>query len=385
MGRLPIHLGLILRSLRLFLVAAFLSLVSACSKSQTAPWPQRVQSALREQSAGLSETERADFEAGFTDGAAMVQEALKAGWRPYQPTLNLPAAKPRFIGPVPEGIEMPACIPQPEVDLATGLILHPTTDVKGPTFARGQVKGFTWALDAVGQSLVHPLPEPDWPRRWVSWQDFLKRPELDFESQTVRVFWAPGLLGWSLKERGFPSRRTWRDWVEVEVPRWVGLSKGALWVETQGGQAIALDLQSSGILRVRPAPVHLPSAAPDFETFEEATQREFHSPAFQQALATLRKAAESGQVADLMALARKLRGMGEAADREAFTWYLQAAEKGDPDAMLEVGVQLFHGKATSEDQAAARTWLERAIQGGNPQAAAVRDTLFQTGNRPSGF
>jgi TPR repeat protein len=105
--------------------------------------------------------------------------------------------------------------------------------------------------------------------------------------------------------------------------------------------------------------------------------REFNAPEFQRELAVLRKAAESGEIADLLAVAKRLSGMGEQADREAFGWYLKAAEKGSPEAMLRVGVLSFHGLSAPADKVLAKSWLERAIQAGQPDAAAVLRMLFE--------
>jgi TPR repeat protein len=105
--------------------------------------------------------------------------------------------------------------------------------------------------------------------------------------------------------------------------------------------------------------------------------KEFHSPEFQRGLAALRKTAESGEVGDLLAVVDYLHGMGDEADREADAWYLKAAEKGSAKAMLHVGVSLFHGEYGPADKVAARQWMERAIQAGEPQAAAVMKLLFE--------
>jgi len=90
-----------------------------------------------------------------------------------------------------------------------------------------------------------------------------------------------------------------------------------------------------------------------------------------------RRAADSGAEADLLAVARYLSGMGDQADRESFTWYLKAAEKGSAEGMLQAGTLLFHGKTVAPDKVAARTWLERAIKAGQPEAKDVLDMLFE--------
>jgi hypothetical protein len=192
----------------------------------------------------------------------------------------------------------------------------------------------------------------------------------------VRLRWNPGLLAWSWKEAGFPAQRSWRTWEGEQAPAWVGASAGAVWIETREGQALALDLASGGILATRQASPHETSLNTGLEAYTAAVARELASPAFQADLARLRKIAESGSIEDLLAVAKKLSGMGEAADREAFGWFLKAAEKGSADAMLRVGVTLFHGGPVPADKDAAKRWLDRAIQAGHPMAAAVEATLF---------
>jgi len=359
------------------LVSLTMLAACGCAKRTADAWPDRLNTALVERMAAAVESERAEYEAGFSNGASMVHEALKAGVRPYRPVLNLPVAPPRGRGPSPEGVLVEAFTPSPEVDPASGLLLYPASAVKSEAFTRGQVEGFSWALSAIGQSLVHPIPAVVWPSTWQPFLKPLDGLDLDAGKKSVRILWAPGHLAWALKERGFPGQRTWRPWGDAEAPSWVGLSEQALWVESRDGQAIAMDMVSGGILQVRSAVPHDLPKTRDWESYQQEVLREFNAPEFQRGLEGLRKAAQSGQIADLLSLAKRLSGMGEQADREAFTWYLKAAEKGSPEAMLKVGVLLFHGQSTAEDKASARRWLERAIQAGQSDAPAVLNLLFQ--------
>jgi len=347
-----------------------------CARPQAKPWPQRIHQALLEHTQPLPEAARAEYEAGFANGATMVHEALKAGVRPYKPVLGIQAPGPRWLGPVPEGVTVETAKVSPEVDLASGLLLHPTGG-ENASFARGQVDGFSWALGAIGQTLVRPIQNLQMPSRWLSWKDHVAGEDLDQGTWSVRLLWTPGQLSWSRKERGFPSQRTWRAWDDPEPPSWVGLSEGVLWLETTRRQAIAMDIQSGGILAVRPAVLHPPS--PSMESYDQETLREFQSPEFQQRLEALRKTAASGRVEDLLAVVEHLQGMGKEADLEAYDWSLKAAETGSSKAMLRVGVALFHGQPVPADRGAARRWMERAIQAGEPNAAAVLKMLFDDG------
>ncbi len=353
----------------------------ACGRPQTEPWPDRVNQALADRLAKLPDALHQDYREGFANGAAMIHEALLAGARPYRPVLDLPTPPPRFRGPEPEGVKFEEPKLAREVDFATGLLLHSANSNRSSAFGRGQVDGFDWALAAMGKNLVHPAPALGSPVEWIPWKDHQEGEALNSGDWTVALHWNPGELAWSRMERGFPSLRSWRPWESSEPPTWVGIGNGAFWIETQGGLAIALDLESGGILDVRPAEPHPLSKKATWEAElgrrKEETLREFKSPEFQRGLDVLRKAAASGKVADLMAVTERLRGMGEEADLEAYGWYLKAAEAGNPEAMLRVGVSLFHGKPVPGDKVVARQWMERAIRAGEPHAAAVLKMLFE--------
>ncbi|HJV49589.1 MAG TPA: tetratricopeptide repeat protein [Geothrix sp.] len=350
-----------------------------CAKRPADVWPLRLSTALAGRAAAVPVPERAEYESGFKDGAAMVHLALKAGLRPYRPVLDSPAGPLRWRGAVPEGVQVDAFTPVPEVDAATGLLSFPANAVASGAFARGQVDGFSWALAAIGQILVRPVGEVVLPATWRPFTKPQEGQDLEVGRKTVRLLWAPGHLAWARKERGFPGLRAWRSWEDAAAPRWVGLTEQALWVETLGGQAVALDLESGGILKVLPAVHHEPSPKErTWESYKEEVRREFNDPDFQRALAGLRRAAESGRIDDVLAVAERLGGMGDEAEREAYTWYLKAAELGSPKAMLRVGVLLFHGQAVAGDRTASRAWLERAAQAGQPEAGDVLKMLFQT-------
>ncbi|GLH72316.1 hypothetical protein GETHLI_08180 [Geothrix limicola] len=355
-----------------------LVLAVGCARRPADTWPLRLNAAMTERTESMPVHERAEYESGFKDGAAMVHLALKAGMRPFRPVLDVPVRPPRWRGAVPEGVQIEAFAPVPEIDAATGLLRYPANAVTSGAFARGQVDGFSWALAAIGQTLVHPVGDVVLPSEWQPFAKTREGQDLDAGRKTVRVLWAPGHLAWARKERGFPGLRTWRAWEDAVAPAWIGLTEQALWVESQSGHAVALDLESGGILKVLPAVHHEPPPTErTLESYKEEVRREFNDPEFQRALTGLRKTAESGQVDDLLAVAERLSGMGEEAEREAYTWYLKAAEKGSPKAMLRVGVLLFHGQAVTGDRVASRAWLERAAQAGQPEAPDVLKMLFQ--------
>jgi len=338
--------------------AACLLLLCACARPN--PWPEQVRAALPPASGGR------DFEAGFRNGADMVHEALKSGIRPFRPVLDRPAPPPRLLGPAPEGLEAPR--PLADLDPETGLLV--VSVAGGGAFARGQVQGFDWALAAQGRGLVRPLARPSPPPDWSRWEEHLM---LAAGARSLDLRWGPGILAWGLAEAGFPPRRGWRPWTDPAPPAWAAFSGEVLWVETRGGQALSIDLASGGILEVRPGPAH---AEPhSLDSYRAAVEREFRSPAFQEELAALRSRAEAGGIPEFLAVARRLSGMGEAAEAEAYAWFRKAAERGDPLAMLNVGVRLHHGTGVPADRAESVLWLDRAAAAGLPEAAAVKTML----------
>lgn len=358
------------------LLAAGLGFMPGCSRPQADPWPAQLRAATQVRTAALSAADRAEYEEGFANGASMVEKALKVGIRPYRPVLGAERPGMDGAGPLPPGAQLSRIAPHVEVDSSTGLVMVPAADATGGAYARGQAEGFTWALESVGQVLKRPVREPSMPSHWMSWAAHQEGAPIEVGPTQVRLHWSPGLLAWTCKQQGFPAQRTWRAWEGGQAPVWLGAGGGAVWIETREGQALALDLTSGGILAVLQASAHEAPQMNRMEAYAAAVAGELASPAFQAELGRLRKAAASGSIGDLLAVAKKLSGMGEAADREAFSWFLRAAEKGSPEAMLRVGVTLFHGGPVPADKDAAGHWLDRAIQAGHPMAAAVKATLF---------
>ena len=54
--------------------------------------------------------------------------------------------------------------------------------------------------------------------------------------------------------------------------------------------------------------------------------------------------------------------------KEAFAWYLKAAEQGVDDAMFVVGSRYEQGKGVERDVEAAREWYSRAARDGYEDA-----------------
>jgi len=228
----------------------------ACVRPAADPWAARLAEAQARHLAPLPESDRELYAAGFRDGAAMVNQARKAGLRPYRPLVGHQQPPLAWRSLLPEGVAATPEDPLPEVDGDSGLLAFPANAAPGEAYGQGQADGFTWALQAVGASLVHQLPPPASPKTWEPWET---RPEgllVNEGGTSARIFWSPGRLAWSWHERGFPAQRGWRPWGDAEAPVWAGLSGHTLWIELKGGRALALEPSTGGILRISTAIPH---------------------------------------------------------------------------------------------------------------------------------
>lgn len=62
--------------------------------------------------------------------------------------------------------------------------------------------------------------------------------------------------------------------------------------------------------------------------------------------------------------------------KEAYAWFLKAAEAGLPNAMSNVGVMLYSGTGCPKDEAKSRQWLEKAAAAGVAQAEKALHDFF---------
>ena len=63
--------------------------------------------------------------------------------------------------------------------------------------------------------------------------------------------------------------------------------------------------------------------------------------------------------------------------KEAFAWFLKAAEAGFPNAMSNVGVMLYSGTGCPKDEEQSRQWLEKAAAAGVAQAEKALHDFFE--------
>lgn len=99
-------------------------------------------------------------------------------------------------------------------------------------------------------------------------------------------------------------------------------------------------------------------------------------------VAALSQQAASGQVEAMLALAEYY----SAGDQKtpdpatAFSWYLQAAKRGNAKAQTEVGVMLELGRGTSQNYKEATVWYRKAADQGYARAQTDLGFLYETGN-----
>ena len=72
------------------------------------------------------------------------------------------------------------------------------------------------------------------------------------------------------------------------------------------------------------------------------------------------------------------RGMGvRADDREAATWLLRAAERGQAEGQLMLGILFYYGRGVPQSYVQAYAWCELAESNGNGDATLCRDAALE--------
>lgn len=327
---------------------------------------------------------RADFLAGFQNGAAMVTTALREHHKPFLLRAGAPAAQARPRGPLPEGARVVEAPPAPELDPATGLEMKAPVGDPGSPFARGQEAGFRWALGGFAPELSRAglvkerrLPEP--PADWQRWSPGKARTPVAGGGRAGEVAWDAEILAWATAVKGFPEERRWRAFPGGSCPEWVALGPDALWVETREAGVLALDLDTGAVLRVLPRRDH--AGEQGFATYEDyvATERQkLREPEAARRLADLRKRAAGGEAEAMYQIARAL--VADDQDPDGLTgklvWFLEAARRGHVRAMLEVASFYYAGRCVPQDVAEARRWMDRAAATGDRDAALARSFMF---------
>jgi hypothetical protein len=358
-----------------------LLLVLACRPPAAVPGPEPTAAAAARGAGDLPEARRQDYVDGFLNGAEQVRAALREGRKPYLPRFGEGQAAPVLLGALPEGARVVEGPPRPEVDPATGLQLLAVREVTTVPYARGQVEGFAWALGTQAAALsraalVQPRTLPGLPGRWEPWPREAGQVTAVFGETQVEVRWLPGVLAWQAVDKGFPAARRWRPVPGGWEPRFVAVRDRALWVETAELGAVALDLDTGAVLDARPAQPH-EDGERSLRSWYDAQRAELRKPDRARALAALRKRAKAGEAQAMYELSRLL-VPDESEDGlcPRFLWTLEAARRGQVQAMMELAAIYYGGLGVAVDPQEARLWSRRAADTGDPQAVAAFAFLF---------
>lgn len=348
-----------------------LATVLACRKPAVLPnFDQDLNRAAGASEAQVAEAQRPDYREGFLNGARMVEEAVKAGRKPFMPRLGKGPSPYVPAGPLPEGAAIIEDEPPVvEMDPDTGLQLRLVHADFTAAFARGQVDGFQWGLARHPADLIHPKAAPRMPGAWEAWPANGGALALAGSSMNVDLVWTPGLLAWSIRERGFPPRRNWRP-----VPAWVQPKRGALtddafWIETDKG-ALGLDLETGAIRRVEVVDPQMQAGGDEAaaEAYEKRWKAEVEA-----ARPKNLEAAAKGDTEAMMELA-----WGTEDPAEELDWFRKAANLGNTRAMVELGTRFYQGRGVPENREEAKAWFQKAARMGNASASEVLKGLFET-------
>jgi len=98
--------------------------------------------------------------------------------------------------------------------------------------------------------------------------------------------------------------------------------------------------------------------------------------------ALLRQAADLGEpraMVDLGEIYREGSGNGTKDEREAMRWFRKAADAGSTWGMVYLGAMYELGTGNPEDDSRAVYWYQKASEGGNPDAMFDLGTMFENG------
>ena len=373
-------------SLRVLLLGILLLDLCACQRPNallTTPVE-----AGRKAADGVPELDRPDFIDGFQNGAVMVQLALRKGRKPYLIRADSRSAAPRLLSALPDGVELAYVPLGPEVDLATGLQVRGPVGEPGGAFARGQEAGFQWALtgftkELSSQGLLLARTLPHAPTDWSKWPEQDDRVQLTSSAISGTVTWFPGGLAWETEVGGFPAQRRWRAFPGAMKPDYGSLAADALWLELREQGAVALDLESGAVLQTLPAQGHDQPVGYDSDgEYLAAERRKLKEPSQVAKMAELRQRAAQGIPQAMYELARALVVSDQEFDGlcPRIVWILEAARRGQVQAMLDAAGFYYGGLGVPQDLAEARRWLDLAVATGSEDARVAKAVMFPPQN-----
>lgn len=356
----------------------------ACKPPQAAPSEPPVQDAARQAASGVPAGARPEFVQGFQSGAAMVRIAVQEGKKPFLLQRDAPKEMARPLGPMPEGVSLAEAPPAVEVDPATGLQVSGVPGDPGAPFGQGQLAGFRWALDQQAADLARlgltrPAPPPAPPSNWTPWQEKENRVQVAADALRATVAWFPGILAWETAGDGFPPQRRWRPVPPAFRPLFVAIQGGALWVETRGQGAVALDPATGAIRAVLPAQAHpAKEGFVSYEAYLEAERLKLRTPEAKARLALLRKQAREGDPQAMYEIGRAVVVSDDDPDSASLrlVWYVEAARRGHVRAMLEAAALYNGGLGAPPDFQEARRWVARAAATGSEEARFLLETVY---------
>src|SRR5215475_12604318 len=105
----------------------------------------------------------------------------------------------------------------------------------------------------------------------------------------------------------------------------------------------------------------------------------FNTGDYETALQVWRPLAEKNEPRSLAGIGFMYhRGMGvRADDREAATWLLRAAERGQAEGQLMLGILFYYGRGVPQSYVQAYAWCELAETNGNGDATLCRDAALE--------
>lgn len=360
----------------------------ACQKPLMTPpptWEQQVTAATNDRlgQLRLEAPAHEGYRGGFSHGASMIHQAVLEDRTPFLPRPDLAPDAPPLQGALPPGIAIEAGPLRVEMDAATGMPFAPMLGSGDDTWKRGVQDGFAWALDRdripmEQRGLIRSLKAPLLPPAdaWKPWPE-LRGERLLFGERNDRIrVWRTDLLAWRCDERGFPPTRSWRALTPSLRFHHAAAFGGLLWLDTYGGQTVAID-PGTGLLRAVLPGVHpVPTAVRGVSAW--AAQWRENTSAMLERWGVdgeaLQRAAEKGDAMARLKLAFRVLSSRPA---DASRLMQAAALQGFSQAQIALAMAYLEGSAgLPKDLGQAWIWLVEATGQQSQPAEEALKTFF---------